>query len=171
MMAFHRIAALSLAVLAFAVALPASPAQAVTVTTGGTTYDIEFFPGGESFLDNQAALESTPWWGDTTLALNLASAYATQVPAPYPFDENVGNDFLFFTYSHSAATAYSAVVTDGSVVSTATTGDASSNSGYHFAYAASPTPVPEIDGNALGQAALILLALWLVLRGRRQGTA
>ena len=68
MIAFNPVAKLTLAIFVFAVSLVASPAQAVPVTVGGTTYDVQFFQGPQSFNDNATVLRNTPWFGNQALA-------------------------------------------------------------------------------------------------------
>src|SRR6056297_426906 len=78
----------------------ASPAAAVTVTVGATTYDISFAGFSRSFLDEQTAIEATPWWGNATLAAEVANAYLTEVGVGgSPFTDNP-NPFtqLWFAY-------------------------------------------------------------------------
>ena len=53
-----------------AVSFIAPEASAVTVSFDGTDYEITTITG--TFEDNQATLESQPWWGNATLAEGLA---------------------------------------------------------------------------------------------------
>ena len=53
-------------------ALYVPSAEAVTITLDGTKYDISMING--SFNDNQELLETQPWFGDQSLALEAASA-------------------------------------------------------------------------------------------------
>jgi len=170
MILFHRAAALSLAVVTLVAALIGTPAQAVNVTVGGTTYDVQFFPGLQSFDDNRTVLENTPWFGDSALAGQLAYAYRTDVGTPYPFDDNAGFDYLFFAYDESSGLVSFEYLRDDGFRSDTSLNEVSVSTAYHYAYgSAVAAAVPEIDGNALAQAGLILLALFLVLRGRRRG--
>jgi len=173
MIVFHRAAALSLAVFTLVAALIGTPAQAVPVTVGGTTYDVQFFQGPQSFNDNRTVLENTPWFGDPTLASDLADAYGTDVGTPYPFNVNAGfTDSLFFAHDETAGIVDLVYLQESGFRSASSVNETSVAIGVHYAYgSAVAAAVPEIDGNALGQAGLILLALFLVLHGRRGGVA
>lgn len=120
MILFHRAAALSLAVLTLAATLIGAPAQAVPVTVGGTTYDVQFFPDGQSFNDNETALtppNAPPWWGSLATARDFANAYETQVPTPYPFDDpGVGFDYIFFAHDNPGASVFFAFLRDDGFV-------------------------------------------------------
>jgi hypothetical protein len=172
MILFHRAAAVALAVVTLAAALIGAPAQAVPVTVGGTTYDVQFFPGGQSFDDNRASLKATPWFGDATLASDLADAYRDQVATPYPFDDNIFIDYLFFAHEETGGTVSVEYLVENGFRSSFDLSDAVKSLSFQYAYSAGTvSAVPEIDGNALAQAGLILLALFLVLRGRRPDMA
>jgi hypothetical protein len=167
-MSFYRFATRVLSVLACALilgALQPSQAQAVNITVSGTTYDVQFFPGGESFDDNQAAIEASPWWGSAALAQDFADAYAAQVPTPYPFNDTAGTDLLFFSFAVDPTWASIYRLDETGAVIPALVGRGVTLSFHHQAYVAA-LPVPEIDGGALGQGAVILLAVWLLLRRR-----
>ena len=170
MILFHRAAALSLAVVTLVAALIGTPAQAVNVTVGGTTYDVQFFQGPQSFNDNRTVLENTPWFGDNALAGQLADAYRDDVTTPYPFNVSGGSDLLFFAHDETGGAVTIEVLRDDGDRSFTFLTEGFSAIGLHYAYG-SAAAVPEIDGNALAQAGLILLALFLVLRGRRGGVA
>lgn len=171
MFRYYRIRIMSLTVFMLAVLVVASPAQAVNVTVGGTTYDVQFFPGGQSFDDNAAALtppNAPPWWGSLATATDFANAYGAQAGPPYPFDVTGGSDFLFFAYNNPSTFVEFAYLTESGSVTSTSLSQTTSFSGYHYAYTTPLSSVPEIDGGALAQAGLILLAMWLVLRGRRR---
>jgi len=177
MIVFHRAAALSLAVVTLVAALIGTPAQAVNVTVGGTTYDVQFNDTGTtgtSFSADSALIQASPWWGDATLAEDFATAYGAQVARDYPFDLDFSSgsfDYLFFAYTtDGTSNNLRFLAEDGSVGSFPPLPNSNAFSNAFYAFAA-PSAVPEIDGNALAQAGLILLALFLVLRGRRQGMA
>jgi hypothetical protein len=173
--ALRRIASVAL------IALWASglPAQAVVINVNGTNYDVLFYSNAfgtphPSFNDNQPVLTNTataPWWGNQDLARDFANAYGAQAPAG-SFNVSSNTDSLIFAF---------AIPTNVSVVSRyrvdETTGfnfegftDRGSNfTTQVFAYVApAPTPVPEIDGNALPKALFLLFSLWLWLDLRRR---
>jgi hypothetical protein len=164
-----------LAVVTLAAALIGGPAQAVPVTVGGTTYDVQFFPDGQSFNDNVSALtppNAPPWWGSSTQASAFANAYDAHVSTPFPFDDPaLITDYIFFAYANSGTSVSFAYLSENGSTGFGATGETSSTSTWHYAYTTPLSAVPEIDGNALAQAGLILLALFLVLRGRRPDLA
>ena len=164
---FHRAAALSLAVVTLAATLIGTPAQAEPVTVGGTTYDVQFFQGPRSFNDDETALRNTPWFGNQALASDFADAYGTQVSKPYPFDVTSDVEFLLFAYSESRGLVENEFLDDDGNKFSLNTTAGDNFAPFQYAYTSPLQAVPEIDGNALSQAALILLALWLGLRGRR----
>lgn len=147
--------------LMFVVFLPA-PARAVNVTVGGITYDVQFFQAPQSFNDNAAAIQAAPWWGSQAVASDFAVAYRSQVGSA-PFNVSGALDSLLFAYSSVVEYVY---YSETGLTSTSSTSPANVWTTAHYAYVASPSPVPEINGNALAQAGLILLALWLMLRRR-----
>ena len=55
-------------------------ADSITVTVGGTTYDVTTLTG--TFDDNEATLEGTPWFGNGTLAQSIAAAVGTFFGTP-----------------------------------------------------------------------------------------
>ena len=173
MIVVQRAAALSLAVVTLVAGLIGTPAQAVNVTVGGTTYNVEFFAGGESYDNNTATLSSpatAPWLGSLAQATAFANAYRSQVSTPYPFEDTPGfTDYIFFSYSPPGGIVDLVFLRDDGVVNNVNLAPNTADPTYHYAYTTPFSAVPEIDGNALAQAALILLALFLVLRGRRQG--
>ena len=143
-------------------------AQAVQLTVNGTTYDVEFFEGPDSYLDNSPAIIASPWWGDFQLARDFANAYDAAVAPGYPFDLNAGTDNLAFayeTYLDGFLNVRYERLTDGGDVATRASQVSSGSPDLHYAYA-TPAAVPEIDGGALGQGAVVLLAIWLMLRQR-----
>jgi hypothetical protein len=165
-----------LAVVTLAAALIGGPAQAVPVTVGGTTYDVQFNTSGTngaSFNEDSALIQASPWWGSAAQANDFAVAYGAQVGPNYPFDLNGAVEYLLFSHVTSGGLNNAEFLSEGGGVGNFFNLSNSSNfSNAYYAYASSPTAaVPEIDGNALAQAGLILLALFLVLRGRRPDMA
>ncbi len=77
-----------------------SRADSITVTVNGTQYDITTITG--TFTDNMAQLESTPWWGDATLAQAIATAVADDIGTPN--DGGIGGPL--FAYSLDAVNAF-----------------------------------------------------------------
>ncbi|MEO0378659.1 MAG: VPLPA-CTERM sorting domain-containing protein [Pseudomonadota bacterium] len=58
----------------------ATTAFATTVSVGGTDYDVSTIMG--SFTDNQTLLESQPWAGDSTLAVQFVFAVGDSFGLP-----------------------------------------------------------------------------------------
>ena len=77
-----------------------SRADSITVTVGGTEYNISSVTG--TFTDNMTQIESTPWWGDQSLAQALATAVADDIGTP----NNEGDGGPLFAYSLDAVNAY-----------------------------------------------------------------
>lgn len=158
-------------------------ANAVIVTVGGTDYDVLFFPLGESFDDNEAALMATPWWGDATLADDIADAYLAQIGiAGSPFSDNPAEGTrLVFAYEEdrflALDTVNAAQLNEGQPSVPLPAGvvpvelfQANNDGNIAFAHGTIvAAAVPEIDGNALAKALFILFALgvWLDMRRRR----
>lgn len=169
-----------------ALAVLATPAAAVNVTVGATTYDISFAGFSRSFLDEQAAIEATPWWGNQTLATKVANAYLMQVGVDgSPFTDNP-NPFtqLWFAYETGDVGGFDIVrfarlneldpLVDptGSVSSDpafdfAFSEDRLSNATFAILGTSVAAPVPEINAGSLAQALFVLLALHLWVRARR----
>lgn len=153
--------------------LPA-PARAVniSVNVGGTvsTFDVVFNTapggGGTSFDDDRALIENVaPWWGDSLLARDFAIAYEDQV-TPFLFDQSANFEFLFFAHTDNGSTTTGSLLRDDGTIFNAASISNSGQGNVFYAYVATATPVPEIDGGALRQGAVILLAVWLMLRRR-----
>lgn len=84
----HRMLVLSVVALGIMVCFTPRRALADSIVTqGGTTYDITTVIG--SFSDLSATLEAQPWWGDATLAENLAALVGCDFGCPGP-------DFAYF---------------------------------------------------------------------------
>jgi len=151
-------------------ALAAVPAQAANVTVGGIIYDIQFTQGN-SFNDDSAHTTASPWWNSATEAQDFASAYGAQVTTPYPFDVTAPIDSLLFSYALTASGAENdayRLSEDGDLDVALGLDNTRDLQNRFYAYSAGTVGVvPEINGRALSQAGLILLALWLGLRARR----
>jgi len=136
--------------LIVAAILPTS-GRAVNIVVGSITYDVKFDTGA-SFNDNQGLIQASPWWDDATLANDFAAAYGGQV-SPFTFDVNPGtsgDNFLLFAHSFPNANDVESriLIDDGSLASFILPRTFTSSDGF---YAFAATPVPEIDGGALGQ--------------------
>jgi hypothetical protein len=70
-----------------------SSADSITVTVNGTQYDITTVTG--TFTDNMAQLESTPWWGNESLAQEIAGAVMDDIGTPNEFNGEEGGGPLF----------------------------------------------------------------------------
>jgi hypothetical protein len=79
-----------------------SRADSITVTVGETEYDVTTVTG--TFGDNMSLLESTPWWGNSTLAQALATAVADDIGTPNEF--NYGAAGPLFAYDDDAIDAF-----------------------------------------------------------------
>lgn len=77
-----------------------SRADDITVTVGGEQYDITTVTG--TFDDNMALLESMPWWGDATLAQEIANAVMDDIGTP----NNDGTSGPLFAYDDDAIDAF-----------------------------------------------------------------
>lgn len=179
----------ALAGLALFVALMCVPtgARAVNVTVGAVTYDIQFFAFNRSFDDDEAALMLTPWWGDATLADNIADAYLAQVGVlGSPFTDNPDPlTNLLFAYETfiepigPTDSVRAAQLNEGffppppgpAVAPASERAQFAASANIVFAHGtivpAGPAAVPEIDGNALAKALFLLFTLYVWLQVRR----
>ncbi|MBE9218958.1 hypothetical protein [Dolichospermum flos-aquae] len=110
-----------------------SPAKAVVLTVAGTSYNVTTING--TYNDNNKKIESTPWWGDMSIAQSLSSS----LPGNFAHYEISGT---VHTYMNSNPKAW--------------------DSGSIHTYAVA-TPVPfDISGSATIPAvgALLLAARW-----------
>lgn len=157
-------------------ALLSSQARAVeiSVNVGGTvsTFDVLFVTtsGGQgtSFDDASPLIENVaPWWGNVSVADDFVAAYISQVPTPFPFDVSPTTDALLFAFSSDGLThSVRGFEDDGDTLSASGVGNSLQITNTVFYAYVKADPVPEIDGGALGQGAVILLAFWLTLRRR-----
>jgi hypothetical protein len=74
----------------------------LSVTVGETEYDITTVTG--TFADDMAQLESTPWWGNATLAQEIAAAVADDIGTPNEF--NYGAAGPLFAYDDDAVDSF-----------------------------------------------------------------
>ncbi len=147
-----------------------SAARAVTVTVGGTDYEISFFDDATLANTIEAELQSTPWYGSHVTAGSFASAFyaangnsvdigggcCTTLDFVYSYTNTPGND----TVSGRSLTAGGGVGFGGIFDSDAFAGTR--------AFARIAIAVPEINGSALAKLTLILGSIYLVLLARRQ---
>jgi len=77
-----------------------SKADSITVTVGGTEYFVTTITG--TFTANMTQLESTPWWGNQTLAQDIATAVADDIGTP----NDGGSGGPLFAYSLDAVNAF-----------------------------------------------------------------
>ncbi|MEM9735067.1 MAG: hypothetical protein AAF908_00480 [Pseudomonadota bacterium] len=78
--------------------LVARGAEAVPITLGGEDLEITTITG--SFIDNQTLLEAQPWFGDSSLALQAASAVGDAFGTP---NISIFGPFFVFSFSPSSA--------------------------------------------------------------------
>jgi hypothetical protein len=156
---------MSWAGLVLAVSLPliSTQAHAVSVTVGETAYEISSFTG--IYNDYTTILQSQTWWGNQTLALDFANAFAANGSSPtgnsfFAFGESILEDPFdgpMTVVQASYITKFSQSEFDTGLTSIYPLGT------YNFVTAtASPSSVPEINAGSLSQALLILFALWLM---------
>jgi hypothetical protein len=168
----RRLGGLVVLALMLAIVQPSSArAVNITVDIGGTptVFDVVFFQGPTTRAANIDTIDDAPWWGSEALATEFATQYfAQQGSSAFNLTDDsliLGTDVLLFVFATSGDSQIE-LEDDGTVDGPFSAfGDGLDR--FHFAYvAASVVPVPEIDGGALGQGAVILLALWLMLRRR-----
>jgi hypothetical protein len=135
----------------------AGGAQAqVTVTVGGTTYNIVTV--GPDYAANAADIQETPWWNQPASDPNVgASAFAE----------------AYFAQTGVAGTPLFAYALDGpnkllAATPKTTAGSANPNVNRNIDYAIlGAAVIPEISGATLLMAGFVLFALWVVVMGRR----
>jgi len=74
----------------------------LSVTVGETEYDITTVTG--TFTGDMTQLESTPWWGNATLAQEIAAAVADDIGTPNEFNYGAGGPL--FAYDDDAIDAF-----------------------------------------------------------------
>ena len=137
-------------VLAVSLPLTSTQAHAVTVTVGGTSYELSAV--NTSFAANTTLLQGQPWWSNSTLAFQFATELArTGIP--------LSPGFGLFAYGTSGSNVDVVVAGSGAPFYTSGT---QSQGGPFVTATASASSVPEINAGSLSQALLILFALWLV---------
>ena len=146
-----RAATIAAAISGPAIMLLPAQALALTLTVGNIDYDIQTLSG--SFNDNEAAITSSPWYGNATLAADLAA----QSP-----------DDRFYAISANETSVFITFPSEGSTESLTVGRHLVPVQGGFVSGTAAPSSVPEINAGALSQVMLMLLALWLVTRGRRE---
>ena len=77
----------------------------ITETIDGANYSVSILTG--TFDDNMAALESTPWWGNPTLAQDMAAAVMDDLGTP---NSDIGSSDVgqgpLFAYDDDAVDAF-----------------------------------------------------------------
>lgn len=158
--------------------LMAERAQALTVTVGGVTYELQQLTVGQSFNDNSVALTDpaqTAWFNNPDLAFDIRDAvFATEGPRAYTR-----------VFAHTAPVpagdpfvrSHAVFGTDTTIPQLANRSDSLGVSpgdvaffGASLAYYTGAVAVPEINGSMLAQVLLILSALYFFLIGRRRVT-
>jgi hypothetical protein len=151
-------------ILAVSLPLISTQAHAVTVTVNGTSYELSNVTGSFNNADTQL-LQGQVWWGNSSLALDFATAFSANASSPL----NVRSYFAFgFNSDPEIIDAAYAVRYIGGVENVISGAYRSQTERYMTA-TLSPSSVPEINAGSLSQALLILFALWLVT-WRRTGS-
>ena len=158
LLSLARVALIAVAIFTSAITLLAGQARAEIVTVNGTDYDVQRLTGGWSDGNNEALIKASPWYtpNNSTLALAFANAYIAIAPNAYFVYQDNNNGFYKTTLA-SGGQVYNATVAYS---------DGSDLSGGNLMAATEAASVPEINTGALSQVMLMLLALWLVTRGR-----
>ena len=146
-------------VLAVSLPLISTQAHAVTVSVGGTSYEVGVVTG--SYNTNTTLLQGQPWWGSSA----TASAFANALVATGSMTQYI---YYYFAFSSGSGvtSAYAANFGGTIFIGETTKGGNFTNSSELYATA---SPVPEINAGSLSQALLMLFALWLVT-WRRTGS-
>lgn len=152
---------LSFAAVALAIALSGSSANAATITlANGTSYDVQLVTG--TFQNNQALLEGQIFFGNGTLATQLATAVFNTLGTPNSlFAQPIGP--LFVT-SRSLTTIFGAAFAGGVFGNSIQAPNYQTNQSLTFATVVVPAAVP------LPASILLLLSTCLGLGalGRRK---
>ena len=182
---FGRFAGLLLSACLALMLIPAQaqadPIPPLTITVGGTNYDVQFF-NNTSFDTRIGELATTPWYGSAAKAIAFRNGYKVAAAgSPLLFDLVSGNpnppsniDFLLFVHAINVnsfnpsedETVNAAYFYDLGLGVAADNQMVRENRYYYALAVESPSAVPEINAGSLSQALLILFALWLVTRRR-----
>jgi hypothetical protein len=145
-----------------------APVQACfeIITVDNVQYDVQI-SGGGAFNDQENLLRNANWFGNESLAFDLATAYRQLFPSLTVL-------FAFGDLATVGNTDYQVSLADGAnpnlsagVYATNGPADFVYPTGYYFAYEpAVPSSVPGINAGALSQVVFMLFALWLVVRRR-----
>src|SRR5208282_2273441 len=154
-----------------------------TVSVGGTEYDVTNTPY-ETFASASTVLEEQPWWGNSTLAGELASAVYLALGAPNvngqtpAFAYGVGSDSVGpTTYTAVDNYDYNACYGGGDCALThwtSTNSDETISTGYQFSFATATVVgnTPETSTVGLLLAGLGSLGVVMAMRNRKaQGLA
>ena len=167
-----------------AVLTTTAPAEAVVVTVGGLTYDIQTLPAGQSYNDVRPTLETQPWWtpdgSSETLATEFAVAYREAFGgtapswtffgygAPVRTLFSVGTCTGFFCNFFAEGVPVAAVFTEPPELTSVRPTSRTSSTDYYPGFVwATAVQVPEIDGPVAARMAMTLGVLWLFLLGLR----
>ncbi len=153
---------LRIGAIALAISITGSFANAATFTLGsGAEYDVQLVTG--TFLDNQALLESQVFFGNSTLAAELAGAVFNTLGTPNSlFAQPIGP---FFVTSRSLTTIFGAAFAGGIFGNSIQAPNFQTTQNLTFATVTIPAAVP------LPASALLLLSTGLglfTLRRRKQ---
>jgi hypothetical protein len=142
--------------------------SAYQATVSGTTYNFTTITG--TFTALESTLISQVWWGDLAKAQSFAAALGTNLGSTVNFGE-VGPFFAYAVDPNASSGrgsfSYAAPVSYGSGVVMQTEflkNNLGADNTWTFAIA---SPVPEIDGALLPQAALIAAGLFAWSRRRK----
>ena len=167
----------------------ADPAEALNVTIGSITYDLQVQSAGQSYLGLQSSIETSPWWtsdgssqatafqfADAYLAAAgptdtpLFFAYSEPSPAFISYGEPTGGFFGDFDL-FQGQDAYSAVVASGTQSDASPLGitDTATTTGPYSGFRiVTGTEVPEINGSVLARLFLVMGVLYLGLAELRR---
>lgn len=137
-----------------------SQGSAEVVTVNGVDYELTRLTGGYKDGNNEALIKASPWYTPNfdTLAFQFANAFISADPRAYFVYQDNNNGQLKRT-----------AVVNGQVYNgTENYPTIATMFGGNLMAATELSSVPEINAGALSQVLLMLLALLLVSRGRRE---